>query len=76
MALSKDLREYLDKKMNEELKEVDNRVNALVKANTEEAFKTDPTSEFGGIIAFNRQLDKATAEAIIERQFVEVIIAP
>ncbi|AFH93560.1 bifunctional phosphoribosylaminoimidazolecarboxamide formyltransferase/IMP cyclohydrolase [Providencia stuartii] len=40
------------------------------------AFKTDPTSAFGGIIAFNRQLDKATAEAIIERQFVEVIIAP
>lgn len=40
------------------------------------AFKTDPTSAFGGIIAFNRQLDKATAQAIIERQFVEVIIAP
>lgn len=40
------------------------------------AFKTDPTSAFGGIIAFNRMLDKATAEAIIERQFVEVIIAP
>ncbi|HHR6503186.1 TPA: bifunctional phosphoribosylaminoimidazolecarboxamide formyltransferase/IMP cyclohydrolase [Providencia alcalifaciens] len=42
----------------------------------DKAFKTDPTSAFGGIIAFNRQLDKATAEAIIERQFVEVIIAP
>ncbi|MDN7135796.1 bifunctional phosphoribosylaminoimidazolecarboxamide formyltransferase/IMP cyclohydrolase [Pseudidiomarina terrestris] len=40
------------------------------------AFKTDPTSAFGGIIAFNRELDKATAQAIIERQFVEVIIAP
>lgn len=40
------------------------------------AFKTDPTSAFGGIIAFNRMLDKATAEAIVERQFVEVIIAP
>ncbi len=42
----------------------------------EKAFKTDPTSAFGGIIAFNRVLDKATAEAIVERQFVEVIIAP
>ncbi|MBP6123122.1 MULTISPECIES: bifunctional phosphoribosylaminoimidazolecarboxamide formyltransferase/IMP cyclohydrolase [Providencia] len=40
------------------------------------AFKTDPTSAFGGIIAFNRPLDKVTAEAIVERQFVEVIIAP
>jgi phosphoribosylaminoimidazolecarboxamide formyltransferase/IMP cyclohydrolase len=41
-----------------------------------DAFKTDPTSAFGGIIAFNRPLDKITAAAIIERQFVEVIIAP
>lgn len=40
------------------------------------AFKTDPTSAFGGIIAFNRDLDGATAAAIVERQFVEVIIAP
>jgi len=40
------------------------------------AFKTDPTSAFGGIIAFNRPLDAVTAQAIIERQFVEVIIAP
>lgn len=40
------------------------------------AFKTDPTSAFGGIIAFNRSLDAATARAIIDRQFVEVIIAP
>ncbi len=40
------------------------------------AFKTDPTSAFGGIIAFNCKLDKQTAEAIIDRQFVEVIIAP
>jgi phosphoribosylaminoimidazolecarboxamide formyltransferase/IMP cyclohydrolase len=40
------------------------------------AFKTDPTSAFGGIIAFNRTLDKATSRAIIDRQFVEVIIAP
>ena len=40
------------------------------------AFRTDPTSAFGGIIAFNRPLDATTAGAIIERQFVEVIIAP
>jgi phosphoribosylaminoimidazolecarboxamide formyltransferase/IMP cyclohydrolase len=40
------------------------------------AYQTDPTSAFGGIIAFNRTLDAATASAIIERQFVEVIIAP
>ena len=42
----------------------------------ERAFKTDPTSAFGGIIAFNTQLDAQTAQAIIDRQFVEVIIAP
>ncbi|WP_340620252.1 bifunctional phosphoribosylaminoimidazolecarboxamide formyltransferase/IMP cyclohydrolase [Xenorhabdus siamensis] len=42
----------------------------------ERAFTTDPTSAFGGIIAFNRELDADTARAIIERQFVEVIIAP
>lgn len=40
------------------------------------AYKTDPTSAFGGIIAFNRELDKDTAQAIVDRQFVEVIIAP
>nr|WP_277755510.1 bifunctional phosphoribosylaminoimidazolecarboxamide formyltransferase/IMP cyclohydrolase [Rosenbergiella nectarea] len=40
------------------------------------AYATDPTSAFGGIIAFNRELDAATAQAIISRQFVEVIIAP
>ncbi len=40
------------------------------------AYATDPTSAFGGIIAFNRPLDAKTAAAIIERQFVEVIIAP
>ncbi len=40
------------------------------------AFATDPESAFGGIIAFNRELDAATASAICERQFVEVIIAP
>jgi phosphoribosylaminoimidazolecarboxamide formyltransferase/IMP cyclohydrolase len=40
------------------------------------AYQTDPESAFGGIIAFNRPLDGATARAIVERQFVEVIIAP
>ncbi len=40
------------------------------------AFLTDPTSAFGGIIAFNQQLDSETAKAIIDKQFVEVIIAP
>ena len=40
------------------------------------AYETDPTSAFGGIIAFNRPLDAATAAAILERQFVEVILAP
>ena len=40
------------------------------------AYTTDPTSAFGGIIAFNRNLDEATARSIIKRQFVEVIIAP
>ncbi len=40
------------------------------------AFETDPTSAFGGIIAFNRELDAATANAITDRQFVEVIVAP
>lgn len=42
----------------------------------ERAYQTDPTSAFGGIIAFNRELDEITAQAIISRQFVEVIIAP
>lgn len=40
------------------------------------AFSTDPTSAFGGIIAFNRRLDAETARAIIDKQFVEVIVAP
>ncbi len=40
------------------------------------AYRTDPTSAFGGIIAFNRPLDGETARTILERQFVEVIIAP
>ena len=40
------------------------------------AYATDPTSAFGGIIAFNRELDADAAQAIIDRQFVEVIISP
>jgi phosphoribosylaminoimidazolecarboxamide formyltransferase/IMP cyclohydrolase len=40
------------------------------------AYRTDPTSAFGGIIACNRVLDGVTAAAIVERQFVEVIVAP
>lgn len=39
------------------------------------AFQTDPTSAFGGIIAFNTILDKAAAEAV-SKQFVEVLVAP
>ncbi|MDA0705183.1 MAG: bifunctional phosphoribosylaminoimidazolecarboxamide formyltransferase/IMP cyclohydrolase [Proteobacteria bacterium] len=42
----------------------------------EKAFRTDPTSAFGGIIAFNRPLDAKTAKAVIEKQFVEVIVTP
>ncbi|MFL6593021.1 MAG: bifunctional phosphoribosylaminoimidazolecarboxamide formyltransferase/IMP cyclohydrolase [Luteimonas sp.] len=42
----------------------------------EAAYATDPTSAFGGIIAFNRTLDGTTAKAILDRQFVEVLIAP
>lgn len=42
----------------------------------ERAYSTDPESAFGGIIAFNQELDAETAKVIVERQFVEVIIAP
>ncbi|HLS52093.1 MAG TPA: bifunctional phosphoribosylaminoimidazolecarboxamide formyltransferase/IMP cyclohydrolase [Burkholderiaceae bacterium] len=42
----------------------------------QKAFQTDPTSAFGGIIAFNRTVDRETAHAILEQQFVEVMIAP
>ena len=51
-------------------------VNDTIFAAYERAYQTDPTSAFGGIIAFNRPLDEKTAKLIIERQFVEVIIAP
>jgi len=42
----------------------------------QKAYQTDPTSAFGGIIAFNRSLDCTTAQSILSQQFVEVIIAP
>ena len=51
-------------------------VSESILAAYDKAFTTDPTSAFGGIIAFNRPLDAQTAAAIIERQFVEVIVAP
>ncbi|WP_269792794.1 bifunctional phosphoribosylaminoimidazolecarboxamide formyltransferase/IMP cyclohydrolase [Stenotrophomonas sp. Iso1] len=51
-------------------------VAADVGAAYEMAYNTDPTSAFGGILAFNRTLDVATAKAILDRQFVEVLIAP
>jgi phosphoribosylaminoimidazolecarboxamide formyltransferase/IMP cyclohydrolase len=40
------------------------------------AYATDPVSAFGGIIAFNQPVDPATAAVILDRQFVEVVIAP
>ena len=49
--------------------------NSLLEA-YDRAYSTDPESAFGGIIAFNRELDGETAKAIVARQFVEVIIAP
>jgi len=51
-------------------------VAADVGAAYEMAYNTDPTSAFGGILAFNRTLDAATAKTILDRQFVEVLIAP
>ncbi len=50
--------------------------SAGVAAAYEGAYRTDPTSAFGGIIAFNRRLDERTAAAIVDRQFVEVVLAP
>lgn len=57
-----------------------NPCGVAVAANLHEAYDrayaTDPVSAFGGIIAFNQTLDGDTARAIVERQFVEVVIAP
>jgi len=47
-----------------------------IEAAYDRAFACDPTSAFGGIIAFNHALDETTARAIVKRQFVEVILAP
>lgn len=51
-------------------------VDETILAAYDRAFNTDPTSAFGGIIAFNRPLDEETAATIGQRQYVEVIIAP
>jgi len=51
-------------------------IAATIREAYDHAYRTDPTSAFGGIIAFNRPLDAETASAIVERQFVEVIVAP
>ncbi|MCK7599053.1 bifunctional phosphoribosylaminoimidazolecarboxamide formyltransferase/IMP cyclohydrolase [Microbulbifer sp. CAU 1566] len=51
-------------------------VAADIKTAYELAFATDPESAFGGIIAFNRELDAETAQLIVDKQFSEVIIAP
>lgn len=51
-------------------------VAADIKTAYELAFATDPESAFGGIIAFNRELDADTAQLIVDKQFSEVIIAP
>ena len=51
-------------------------LGATVREAYDKAYATDPTSAFGGIIAFNQPLDAATANAILERQFVELVIAP
>jgi len=51
-------------------------VNSNILEAYNQAYSTDAESAFGGIIAFNRELDADTAKTIVERQFVEVIIAP
>ena len=51
-------------------------IGSNIRAAYDCAFATDPTSAYGGIIAFNRALDADTLEAIVARQFVEVVVAP
>jgi phosphoribosylaminoimidazolecarboxamide formyltransferase/IMP cyclohydrolase len=51
-------------------------LGASIEQAYQQAFLTDTESAFGGIIAFNRELDADTAKAIVAQQFVEVIIAP
>jgi phosphoribosylaminoimidazolecarboxamide formyltransferase/IMP cyclohydrolase len=57
-----------------------NPCGVAVAGNVREAYelahRTDPTSAFGGIIAFNRPLDATTAQLILDQQFVEVIVTP
>ncbi len=57
-----------------------NPCGAALAGNTKDAYlaayEPDPTSAFGGIVAFNRDVDATTAAAIVERQFVEVVVAP
>jgi len=57
-----------------------NPCGVAIAADTEaayrQAYKTDPTSAFGGIIAFNRPVDAPTVRAILDNQFLEVLIAP
>jgi phosphoribosylaminoimidazolecarboxamide formyltransferase / IMP cyclohydrolase len=51
-------------------------IAANLKDAYDRAYTTDPTSAYGGIVAFNRPVDGAALEAVVERQFVEVMIAP
>ena len=51
-------------------------IDSSIAAAYQRAFATDATSAFGGIIAFNQKLDAETAQSIVDKQFVEVIIAP
>ena len=51
-------------------------IAATPQAAYELAFETDPTSAFGGIIAFNRPLDAEAAQEIVTRQMVDVVVAP
>ena len=51
-------------------------INDSIAEAYDRAYQTDPTSAFGGIIAFNRPVDGDTARKILDRQFVEVIVAP
>lgn len=51
-------------------------INDTILEAYDRAYATDPTSAFGGIIAFNRPVDGKTAQCILDRQFVEVIVAP
>ena len=57
-----------------------NPCGAAVAATAKEAYhralRTDPASAFGGIVAFNRPVGEALARALLERQFVEVLVAP